>query len=251
MHFNKMISLGGFSVLVGLCALSGCNQAPGDGDGEGDGTSSVKMAFTSDVSWEGNSVRIIGVRDGKADSKYRCNNAAEACFNFNADGTIEPATGQNKEAKAFEELCASNDVNDPAYPGSGKWSFYYEVFAGEDCYGTPITTPDNAHDFVCVEPSDVLMQSYPNATVNEFLPSGEVVVNKVICLSENVEKDFEFFSCAEVNPPEGSYATHAFACGCEPDAYYTGCDCGFNPADIHPSCVADPGNYCDILCTVP
>ncbi|MDI3283395.1 hypothetical protein [Polyangium sp. 15x6] len=249
MHFNKLISFGGFVALVGLFTVSGCNDLDGNGDDENGMTSSVQMAFTGGVSWEGNSVRITATRDGQADSKYRCFNEAEACFNFNADGTLEPAQGQKKAAKAFEELCSSDAVPDPDYPGTLNVTFDYVIYAGEDCYGTIINDVNNPNDFVCHAADDLLTRANPNQTADEELPPGDVL-NKVICVSENVDKDFVFISCAEIDVPEYSSATYAFDCGCEPNNY-GGCNCGdLNPAvDIDPSCAADPSNYCAILCS--
>ncbi|MDI1481130.1 hypothetical protein [Polyangium sp. y55x31] len=248
MHFNKLIAFGSMMVLGGLVTMSGCNDMNGPGEGENGMTSSVQMAFTGAVSWEGNSVLITATRDGQADSKYRCYNEAEACFNFNADGTIEPATGQNKAAKAFDELCSSVDVPDPDYPGSLNVTFTYVIYAGENCNGTVINDENNTHDFVCYAADDFLTQDYPNQTANEELPPGDLL-NKVLCVSENTDKDFVFISCAEIDVPEYSYATAAFDCGCVPDNY-GGCNCGdLDPsADIDPSCSADPANYCAILC---
>ncbi|WP_170229938.1 hypothetical protein [Polyangium fumosum] len=252
MNTTKLISLCGMVVFGGLVTVSGCNDmTPGSGDGENGETASVKMAFSgSGVSWYGNSVLIAAERDGVTDSKYRCFNEATACFNFNADGTLVPAPGNEEDAAKFNELCGSNAVNDPNYPGDGTYDFYYTVIAGEDCYGEEITTVDNAHDFACYAPENFLAQQYPNSTPDEFLPGGADVVNQVICVSENVDKDFEFFSCADVDVPEGAYADLAFDCGCEVDPYTYDCACGFDPADLG-NCAADPANQCLILCEAP
>ena len=252
MNAKKLISLCGMMVFGGLVTVSGCNDMkPGGGDDENGVTASVKMAFSgSGVSWYGNSVLISAERDGVTDSKYRCFDEATACFNFNADGTLVPAPGNEEDAAKFNELCGSNAVNQPGDNGDGTYDFYYTVIAGEDCYGEEITTANNDHDFACYAPENLLARDDANSTLDEYLEGGTDVVNQVFCLSDNVDKDFEFFSCAAVDVPEYAYADLAFDCGCEVDPSTYDCACGFDPSTLG-NCAADPANQCVILCEAP
>ncbi|MDC0747090.1 hypothetical protein [Polyangium mundeleinium] len=254
MNAKKLISLCGMMVFGGLVTVSGCNgMKPGSGDEENGVTASVKMAFSgSGVSWYGNSVLIDAERDGNADSKYRCFNHATACFNFNADGTLKPAPNNEEDAAKFNELCASNAVNQPVPPGvdpgDGTYDFYYYVHVGKNCVGEELT--NNDHDFACYAPENLLARENANSTLNEELPGGAEVVNQVFCLSDNVDKDFEFFSCADVDVPYGAYADIALDCGCVVDPYTYDCDCGFDPG-VFGDCNATPAHQCVILCDAP
>jgi len=245
MRFNKMISLGGFSVLVGLCTVSGCNDMDGvDPAAEGE-ISSVDMAFTGGV-FDGNSVRIVATRNGEADSKYPCVSEASGCFNFLAgsNGVPTPSLLYPGDAKDFQRLCPTKNVNKHGDPGDGTYDITYEIFNGPDCESGAYNEVITGKNFDCFDIGDVVEQAYPNMTNDEELKKG-LNTNTLLCLSKNSQKEFEFYACEVL--PDPPYGKAAYDCNCYQDPYGM-CACPFDPAPLlYDGCTFDPYK-CDIIC---
>jgi hypothetical protein len=201
--------LGGAAIVsMAACATpqpdSSKNLGP---QGQEGAASSVNFALTGG-SFDGNSVFISGHRDGNADGKFPCKDFAKGCFNFpnGSHGIPVPVAGVD-----FSNLCPTVDVNGGDGGGTGEWTFTYTIFNGPNCTGTEIT----GENFTCFGEDDLASQQHPNETANEVLPPG-VVVNTVICVSENTEKSFDFNSCAQIpNPtPPLPAGDKEFDCGC-------------------------------------
>jgi hypothetical protein len=244
MNVRHLVSLSGALGLLVLASASGCSNDESTGN---ESTAEVEMAF-SGVDFSYNSVRIIATRSTPADSKYPCDNYADVCFDFDADGhPINPYTYKN----GFKDLCPYEDIDNYGNPGT--WTFDYYIYTKPGCdqgYGTLLNTPNNDNNFVCFDSTDIFEQQYMNQSVGEVLYAGQKKKNTIFCISANADKKFDFNSCAIIENDPGYKVK--LDCGCYPD-YYGGCNCDqFDTlAGLPAECSVDPAHDCNVVCKEP
>lgn len=190
--------------VIAALATVHCGGASG-ADGDAAKMSSVQLALTGG-DFNGNSVYITATRTQDVDSKYRCDNSAEGCFNLDSNATV-----------TLSGLCPSNSIP------NGFWDFTYEVYSDQNCTaggGELMNTGDWENNFECFDSRDVFTKSNYNQTLGETLdPGGNH--NVIACLTTNATKGFSFTSCAvEYEAPYYS----VLDCGCAFNGLT--CECG-------------------------
>lgn len=160
-----------FRMACGLAVLLACTSPNRGGQEAPPKDVAIVGLVLAPSDFDGSSVRITGSRRPFSDSKYRCENTVNVCFDFASDGTTSAVAG----------LCPSEDVP------RGTWDFSYEVFDAPGCAG------DALPNFRC------------QPTLDEALPAGVVTTNYVLCASRPARKTWDFDSVG-VDPdcPEGA-----------------------------------------------
>jgi hypothetical protein len=239
MRRNPWVSIRGVAGVIAVLSMGACGSSKDD-------TSSLSLELTGGV-FDGNSVRISAHRDGAADSKYPCFSDAVGCFNFgtNSRGVPTPAPGDTGAA-SFLHLCPTNDVNDPNLPGTGTWTFTYQIFNQPNCMGAELTA--DMHNFTCYEPSDLVLQNHPNQTKDETLRPG-FMINTVLCVSTNTQKYFDFTACEELPSLIIGHPV-TFDCGCTTTTSGA-CNCPFDTSTLPgggPDGHCNLDSRCNITC---
>ncbi len=238
---RKMVT--GAMLLAGAY-LGACGGDPSGGVKAKDGT--VRLSL-SGGDFTGNSVEIIGTRVDSngdplpADSKYRCINSFDECFDLSGTNPTVSTDG----------LCPSEDV-----PKNGYWTFQYLVYdgpcSGGHGSGTLLNDTGNPNNFTCYDSHDVFAQLHPNETYQETIEKG-INDNSIACLTENATKYFDFTSCAITSQ---SSSELILDCGCTYESLT--CICASLSDGIDGNlqndgagvCTIDPDapNPCDIVC---
>ncbi len=235
---------------LGIVALAGCGGndsfTPGPTPGE---TALVEFALVSSNHLANHSVDICGKRDVAADPIYPCENGPICqCSTFDANGNL-PDTAY------FDELCPT--TNHPMSP----WTFTYTIWSGVDCTGTILAGPgpDDLHNLVCYDASDVYTQNNPNQSKEPIL-EGENS-NEILCLTRDAGKEWAFDVCLDVTEYDlqGDSVpanTLRLDCGCWlgptqrcEDPPPPTCECDFDLETLPAGCEVDPEEDCDIICT--
>jgi hypothetical protein len=234
MAWGSVRGLGAAALLLAACT----------GNGGGDGAADVRMHL-SGLTFSGNSVRIRGTRVAPggaarpADTKYRCANAVDRCFDL---------TGTNPSVE-IRGLCATPNVP------MADWTFEYEIYSAAGCQGgggSLMNDGANSRNFQCFDSEDLYTRAHPNTTYEESLLPGPND-RSIACLSLNAATRFAFTSCSI--EAEGTGAL-VLDCGCT--ATGGGCDCaeltsgpgGNLQDDADGRCAIDPSAplACSIVC---
>ncbi|WP_373048655.1 hypothetical protein [Vulgatibacter sp.] len=232
---SKYFGVSGFfvaSLVAGSLAFAGCGGGEGDSGSGPEDVASAEFAIVADgPNFTGNFVKIGGKRKEYADGKYAClSKLEEDCYKFDKDGGLVDSWG--KKIK-FDDLCPSANV--PA----AKWEFWYTIHTDSYCRSEPINDAYNKNNLVCYDSKDVAKQDpyLANKSV-EWLEKGKNK-NKIVCLTKNAEKTFEFDVCEDVTPygypgyesdgNGGYYGDLVIDCGCYDSGYYTAGDSTYKP----------------------
>lgn len=214
--------------LAGVLAV-GCATDEGD-----EVVAAVDFALMPNPNFSGNSVEICGTRvdnQGRylpADSKYPCLNQVDCtCFGFNESGEVTKLFEPWKTAY-WGDLCPSDDVP------KAKWEFTYKIFTDNKCKGDVINACGNDNNMVCYDADDMFLRHHPNRSM-EWLEVGDNH-NKLICLTRNAGKDWEFDVCIDMTPQDGLNAAEGFG--------YALYDCGCELAGPHIDGLTPPGCRC-------
>lgn len=196
---------------------SACSGGGGRNDDKPGGSDSMASVWfaVGGVSFAGNSLRVCGHRDLRADAKYRCSSILErggghkkpsdgcACFDFDERGGLV----EGGREVVVTDLCPSDLV--PA----ADWTFTYAVFESRGCTGARLN--DGAHNFTCYDSRDFATKDHPNASVEPLMKGRNV--NEIVCVTEPASKSWQFASCAVVSTDgDTSRGRSRYDCGCSP-----------------------------------
>ncbi|MCK6551446.1 hypothetical protein L6R52_36760 [Myxococcota bacterium] len=146
-----MLSILGAVLIAATLVVAGCGTDQNNNEELG---AQISAILGNDFT--GNYVRIHGVRNVPADTKYPCLNEFDVCLGMSPEGMTS----------MVRDLCPSDDTPE------GVWTFTYVIYA----------------DAACVEP---LANLGCIPTMDEWLHPG-YNHNDVVCITRNADKGFDF-----------------------------------------------------------